>query len=153
MRCPHCAATESRVLESRTLEADTSLRRRRECMACARRFTTYERIEAVPVMVIKRDGSRQAFDPNKIIAGLQRACVRCPVTASQMEEITLRIEQELGKRAIREIPSAEIGGLVLEHLLPISEVAYVRFASVYRHFEGVEDFIRELTQLQRLVRC
>lgn len=150
MRCPHCDANESRVLESRTLDGESSLRRRRECVLCARRFTTYERIETVPLMVVKRDGSRQAFAPNKIISGLMRACVRCPVSASDLEAIAQRIEQDLTKRMIKEIASAEIGEMVLEHLLPRSEVAYVRFASVYRHFEGVEDFISELQKLQHL---
>lgn len=150
MRCPLCNSADSRVLESRLLEEDTCLRRRRECTGCSRRFTTYERVETVPLMVIKRDGSRQAFDPRKLTAGLMRACVKCSVSAHQIEAIAHAIETDLSKRFTREISAAEIGEQVLEHLRELDEVAYVRFASVYRKFSSIDDFIAELKTLQPL---
>lgn len=148
MRCPFCNSAESRVLESRLLEEDTCLRRRRECADCTRRFTTYERIETVPLMVVKRDGSRQGFDAAKLSQGIMRACVKCSVPAVEIERIVLDVESDLSKRFVREVLSTEIGELVLSRLRKLDEVAYVRFASVYRHFSSIEDFIAELTNLR-----
>lgn len=148
MRCPLCNAPESRVLESRLLEDETCLRRRRECSGCSRRFTTYERVELVPLMVVKRDGGREPFDPRKLATGMMRACVKRRISASQIEEMVHEIESELQKRTAREVPSQEIGEMTLLRLRHLDEVAYVRFASVYRNFASIEDFIRELTTLQ-----
>lgn len=148
MRCPLCNSSDSRVLESRQIEDDTCLRRRRECNHCARRFTTYERIETVPLMVVKRDGSREPFNPRKLATGLMRACVKCRVSAAEIEDIVTEIEAELSRRHPREAPSTEIGELTLARLRTLDEVAYVRFASVYRQFSSIEDFVRELTSLQ-----
>ena len=148
MRCPMCNSTDSRVLESRQIESDTCLRRRRECGSCAQRFTTYERVETAPLMVVKKDGSREPFDPRKLATGLMRACVKCHVTVEQIEEIVAEIESALNERHVRMVPSQEIGEMTLLRLRDLDEVAYVRFASVYRHFKGIEDFVRELTDLQ-----
>lgn len=148
MRCPFCHSAESRVLESRLLEEETCLRRRRECADCTRRFTTYERIETVPLMVIKRDGSRQGFDAAKLTQGIMRACVKCSVSANEIERIVLEVEADLSKRFVREVLSTEIGELVLTRLRGLDEVAYVRFASVYRSFSSIEDFIAELSSLR-----
>jgi len=148
MRCPMCNSPDSRVLESRLIEEDTSLRRRRECTHCNRRFTTYERVESVPLMVVKRDGRREVFDPRKLLTGLMRATVKCDVSIAQLEELVADIESELSRRHVREVPSAEIGRMALERLRALDEVAYVRFASVYRHFASIEDFIAELGTLQ-----
>lgn len=147
MRCPFCSSGDSRVIESRLLEGETSLRRRRECMICNRRFTTYERVETIPLMVLKQDGTRQAFDPNKVINGLVRACVKCSVSSEEMTGIAREVEGEIAKRFHREITSREIGDLVLERLKTINEVAYIRFASVYRQFASIEDFILFLKDL------
>jgi transcriptional repressor NrdR len=143
-----CNSPDSRVLESRLIEEDTSLRRRRECTHCNRRFTTYERVESVPLMVVKRDGRREVFDPRKLLTGLMRATVKCDVSIAQLEELVADIESELSRRHVREVPSAEIGRMALERLRALDEVAYVRFASVYRHFASIEDFIAELGTLQ-----
>lgn len=148
MRCPHCTSSDSRVLESRQIEDDTCLRRRRECNGCARRFTTYERVETVPLMIVKRDGSREPFEPRKLATGLMRACVKCRVSAAQIEDIVTEIEAELSRRYPREASAREIGELTLARLKTLDEVAYVRFASVYRQFSSIEDFVRELTTLQ-----
>lgn len=148
MRCPMCTSPDSRVLESRLIEDDTSLRRRRECSSCSRRFTTYERVEIVSLMVIKRDGSREPFDPRKLATGLMRACVKCHVSVAEIEALVAEIEAELHKRHVREVPSKAIGEMILQRLRTLDEVAYVRFASVYRHFTGIDDFVAELVSLQ-----
>jgi transcriptional repressor NrdR len=148
MRCPFCQCTDSRVLESRSAEAGQSIRRRRECLNCDRRFTTYERIEFVPISVIKRDGDRQSFDRSKLIRGITLACEKTGIPGPKIEAIVDEIEAELQQRSPKEVPSSEIGDLVLEHLRTLSEVAYVRFASVYRKFQGFNDFIDTLHQLQ-----
>lgn len=149
MRCPFCHSAESRVLESRLLEEETCLRRRRECAECSRRFTTYERIETVPLMVIKRDGSRQAFDAAKLSQGIMRACVKCSVPAKEIQRLVFDVEADLSKRFVREVLSTEIGELVLARLRDLDEVAYVRFASVYRQFRDVGEFKREIDELQK----
>lgn len=148
MRCPFCQHSDNRVLESRSAEAGQSVRRRRECLKCARRFTTYERIEFVPVTVIKRTGDRESFDRYKLLKGIARACEKTGVTSTQMENVVDEIESELQQRVVREVPSSEIGELVLNHLSLLSEVAYIRFASVYRKFQGIRDFVETLEQLQ-----
>lgn len=148
MRCPFCQHSDNRVLESRSAEGGQSVRRRRECLKCARRFTTYERIEFVPITVIKRDGDRESFDRYKLLKGLARACEKTGVTTPQMERVVDDIESELQQRVVREVPSREIGELVLLHLRGLNEVAYIRFASVYRKFQGIRDFVETLDQLQ-----
>ena len=148
MRCPFCQYTDNRVLESRSAEAGQSVRRRRECLQCERRFTTYERIEFVPVTVIKRDGDRESFDRFKLLRGMVRACEKTEVSSIKLENIVDEIESELQQRAVREVPSSEIGELVLQNLQALSEVAYIRFASVYRKFQGIRDFVDTLDHLQ-----
>lgn len=149
MRCPFCQHTESRVLESRSAEAGHSVRRRRECLNCNRRFTTYERIEYVPVTVIKRDGKRESFDRSKLVRGIVRACEKTGVESGEIEALVDEIEAELQQqRFMREVSSNEIGELVLTHLQGLSEVAYIRFASVYRQFQGILDFVETLKDLQ-----
>ncbi|MCU0545427.1 MAG: transcriptional regulator NrdR [Oscillatoriaceae cyanobacterium Prado104] len=148
MHCPSCQHTNSRVLESRSAESGQSIRRRRECLKCQHRFTTYERIEFVPVGVLKRDGKRESFDRSKLVRGLIRACEKTGLSPAKLETLAEEIEAELQGRSLREIPSSEIGELVLQHLQPLSEVAYVRFASVYRQFRGIRDFVDTLDRLQ-----
>lgn len=148
MQCPFCQHTDSRVLESRSAEAGQSVRRRRECLECNRRFTTYERIEFVPITVLKRDGQRESFDRSKLLRGVVRACEKTGVTSVQIEALIDDIEAEFQQRAAREVTSAEIGEAVLRSLKSLSEVAYVRFASVYRQFQGICDFIDELNSLK-----
>ena len=147
MKCPRCSSKEIRVLESRSAEAGQSVRRRRECMACSYRFTTYERIEFVPIMVTKRDGSRESFNRNKILQGVARACQKTTVTVQQMEDLVESIEERLQLQDTQEISTREIGQMVLAKLQKLNEVAYVRFASVYRQFQGVDDFVHELNQI------
>ncbi|NEQ35719.1 MAG: transcriptional regulator NrdR [Okeania sp. SIO3I5] len=148
MLCPICQHTNSRVLESRSAESDKSIRRRRECMNCQHRFTTYERIEFVTITVIKRDGKKESFDKSKLLRGIIRSCEKTGIEASQLEAIVNEIEVELQGRSQREITSAEIGEIVLSRLSGISEVAYIRFASVYRKFQGIRDFVETLNHLQ-----
>ena len=149
MRCPFCQHTDSRVLESRSAEAGQSVRRRRECLLCNRRFTTYERIEYVPITVIKRDGSRESFDRSKLLRGIVRACEKTGVESGQIENLVDEIEIQLQQQRFRrEVPSNDIGELVLAQLQEVSEVAYIRFASVYRQFQGIRDFVDTLKDLQ-----
>jgi transcriptional repressor NrdR len=147
MKCPRCAKDEIRVLESRSAEGGHSVRRRRECTACGFRFTTYERIEFVPIMVTKRDGSRENFNRNKILQGILRAAQKTAVTVQQAEALVENIEERLQLQDVQEITTLQIGAMVLEGLRELSEVAYLRFASVYRQFQGVGDFVAELKQL------
>ena len=144
MQCPSCQNTDSRVLESRAAEGGRSVRRRRECLNCEFRFTTYERVEMVPITVIKRNGHREIFNRNKLLHGLSRACEKTELTPSKLEAIVDELELSLQQSNSREITSSEIGELVLGHLKGLSEVAYVRFASVYRHFRSVSDFVSTL---------
>jgi transcriptional repressor NrdR len=146
MICPFCQHSSSRVLESRSAEESASIRRRRECLKCARRFTTYERIEFVPLTVIKRSGRRDAFDRSKILRGVTIAVEKSTVTANQVELLVDDVETELQQKAGREVTSTEIGEMVLKRLKVLNEVAYVRFASVYRKFTGIADFVEELQQ-------
>lgn len=147
MRCPYCGFRESKVVDSRPADEGSSIRRRRECLSCEKRFTTYETVESLPMVVIKKDGSRQSFDRNKVMSGLIRACEKRPVSINTLEEIVTEIEQVLQNEMEREVSSAEIGELVMERLKKVDEVAYVRFASVYRQFKDINTFMRELNKL------
>ncbi|HHP7245934.1 MAG TPA: transcriptional regulator NrdR [Elainellaceae cyanobacterium] len=149
MRCPFCQFPDNRVLESRSAESGQSVRRRRECLECKRRFTTYERIEFVPITVIKRNGDRESFDRSKLLRGIARACEKTGVPTVHQENLVDEIEAELQQRSLREVASNEIGELVLHHLQNLNEVAYVRFASVYRQFQGIRDFVDALNHLQQ----
>ena len=146
MICPFCQHSNSRVLESRSAEESASIRRRRECLKCVRRFTTYERIEFVPLTVIKRSGRRDPFDRSKVLRGVTIAVEKSAVTANQVEILVDDVEAELQQKAGREVTSTEIGEMVLKRLKVLNEVAYVRFASVYRKFTGIADFVEELQQ-------
>jgi transcriptional repressor NrdR len=148
MRCPFCQFPDNRVLESRSAESGQSVRRRRECLRCTRRFTTYERIEFVPITVIKRNGDRESFDRSKLLKGIVRACEKTGIPYAQLEGLVDEIEAELQQQAVREVHSHEIGELVLQQLKKLNEVAYIRFASVYKQFKGISDFLEILHQLQ-----
>ena len=147
MKCPYCAHLESKVVDSRPADEGASIRRRRECLSCHKRFTTYETIESLPLMVIKKDGSRQSFDRNKVMGGLIRACEKRPVPYQILEQLVVEIEQFLQNQMEREVSSAQIGELVMERLKKVDEVAYVRFASVYRQFKDINTFMTELNKL------
>ncbi len=147
MKCPYCGFQDSKVVDSRHSEDGLSIRRRRECLDCQRRFTTYETVESLPVIVVKRDSSREAFDRNKILNGMVRACEKRPVPMAELERLTLEIEQILQNSLDREIKSERIGELVMERLKPLDEVAYVRFASVYRQFKDINSFMQELNKI------
>lgn len=147
MKCPYCGYTESKVIDSRPAEEGTTIRRRRECLSCARRFTTYEIMERMPLVVIKRDGSRQAFDKMKVMNGMIRACEKRPVALADLEAVADGIEAELQSSLEREISTTEIGEMVMTKLKNMDEVAYVRFASVYRQFKDINTFMDELTKL------
>ena len=147
MKCPFCGYSDSKVIDSRPAEEGSTIRRRRECLACGKRFTTYEIIERLPLVVIKRDGSRQSFDKVKLINGMVRACEKRPVTLSQLETIADEIEQELQSGLEREIRTVDIGEMVMSRLKNVDEVAYVRFASVYRSFKDINTFMEELSKL------
>ena len=147
MKCPFCGYTESKVIDSRPAVESTTIRRRRECLSCQKRFTTYEIIERLPLVVIKRDGSRQSFDKVKLINGMVRACEKRPVALSQLEEIADEIEQELQSHLEREVSTVDIGEMVMNYIRNVDEVAYVRFASVYRSFKDINTFMEELTKL------
>jgi len=147
MKCPACSYTESKVLDSRPVDDGCAIRRRRECLHCQRRFTTYERLEEIPVVVIKKDGSRQVFDRTKLLNGVVRACEKRPVAFSDMEALVSDVEAAIGALVENEIPTARIGEMVMERLKALDEVAYVRFASVYRRFKDINTFMEELELL------
>ena len=147
MKCPFCGFTDSKVIDSRPAEDGATIRRRRECLGCQKRFTTYEIIERMPLVVIKRDGSRESFDKVKIINGVIRACEKRPVTMTQIEALAADIELELRGRLESEVRSEVIGEMVMARLKDLDEVAYVRFASVYRSFKDINTFMEELTKL------
>ena len=147
MKCPFCGFAESKVIDSRHSEDGQSIRRRRECLSCQKRFTTYEIIETLPLVVIKRDGSRQSFDKSKLINGMVRACDKRKVPLPVLEKIADEIEQELQSALEREITTEQVGEMVMKRLKNIDEVAYVRFASVYRQFKDIDTFMQELTKL------
>jgi len=147
MKCPYCEHSGTKVLDSRPANENKSIRRRRECERCARRFTTFEMIEETPLIVIKKDGRREEFSRDKILRGLLKACEKRPVSVEQLEVIVSEVEKEIRATAKAEVESREIGELVMEQLYPVDEVAYVRFASVYRQFKDINMFMRELTNL------
>lgn len=148
MRCPFCGNSEDRVVDSRELAEGSQIRRRRECFRCGRRFTTYERIEETPALVVKRDGRREPFDRRKVLAGLLRACEKRPVALHELETAVDAVEAVVNRKDEREIRSEEIGRILMEQLRKLDQVAYVRFASVYRRFEDVEQFLVELERLR-----
>lgn len=148
MRCPFCGHVEDRVVDSRELGEGTQVRRRRECLGCGKRFTTYERIEESPTLVIKRDGRREPYSRAKVLAGLVRACEKRPVTLADMEAMADKVDELINRKSSREISSREIGELLMRELRQKDQVAYVRFASVYRRFEDLEEFHRELESLR-----
>ena len=147
MKCPYCDFDTSKVVDSRPIEEGNSIRRRRECENCKKRFTTYEKIEQVNVMVVKKDGAREFFDREKILKGIIRSCEKRPISIKQMENIVTDIEKEIVNMMQREISSEEIGNLVMDRLKDIDEVSYVRFASVYRQFKDVNSFLDELKNI------
>ncbi|RKO67440.1 transcriptional regulator NrdR [Desulfofundulus salinus] len=147
MRCPFCGFSESRVLDSRSAEDGYSIRRRRECAGCARRFTTYERVDELPLVVVKKDGRREVFNRNKLLAGLVKACQKRPVSMVTLEALVDEVERTLRSTAELEVSSRQIGEMIMERLRVLDEVAYVRFASVYREFRDVQEFLREIQRL------
>ena len=147
MRCPFCDHQDDRVVDSRACRDGQAIRRRRECVNCTQRFTTYEYIEHAPLTIIKRDGSREPFDRSKLLEKILLACYKTSVSTDQIEEIVDHIEGELGNLTEKEVPSKQVGELVMDALRGLNEVAYVRFASVYRQFRDKSDFVRELEQL------
>lgn len=147
MKCPFCGYEESKVVDSRPTEESASIRRRRECLSCQKRFTTYETIESVPLVIIKKDGSRQAFNKGKLLNGMVKACEKRPVPLATLENAVAEIEQQLLNSLEKEVSSTVVGEYVMEKLKKIDEVAYVRFASVYRQFADVESFFNELQKL------
>ena len=147
MKCPHCGFQESKVVDSRHSEDGTSIRRRRECLSCQKRFTTYETVESLPIIGVKRDNSRQPFDRNKIMNGMLRACEKRPVSMQDLENAVNEIESLVQNSLEREITTEYIGELVMEKLKALDEVAYVRFASVYRQFKDIHSFMQELNKI------
>ena len=147
MKCPYCGYKESRVVDSRPADEGNSIRRRRECLSCEKRFTTYETMESLPMVVIKKDGSRQTFDRSKILNGMIRACEKRPVPLAELEKLTDEIEQNLQNSLEREVSTEAIGEQVMEKLKGVDQVAYVRFASVYRQFKDIDTFLSELNKL------
>ena len=147
MKCPFCGHPESKVIDSRPADENASIRRRRECLACGKRFTTYETVESLPMVVVKKDGSRQSFDRRKVLGGMIRACEKRPVPLAELEKIAEEIEQDLQNSMEREISTEAIGEKVMERLRNVDQVAYVRFASVYRQFKDIDTFMTELNKL------
>jgi transcriptional repressor NrdR len=147
MRCPQCGDRDTRVVDSRDLDDSATIRRRRECTACATRFTTYERIEAARLVIVKRDGTRQEFDRERLVTGLRKALTRRPVADDAAEVAADRIEAELRAEGMTEVPSSRVGALAMERLRGLDQIAYIRFASVYQSFEDLEDLKREVDSL------
>ena len=148
MKCPFCEFHDSKVIDSRAAEEGNSIRRRRECLQCAKRFTTYEMVEDLPLRVVKKDGRRMAFDRSKILNGLMKACEKRPISLQVLEETADKVEKELRNSMEREIPSRLIGEVLMKHLKNLDHVAYVRFASVYREFTDIDNFMQELEALK-----
>ena len=146
MKCPACGFADSKVIDSRPVEEGNSIRRRRECLACQKRFTTFEIVETVQIIVVKKNGAKELFDRNKLLSGLLKACQKRPVNA---EELATDIENEIQNSLVNEITTTEIGEIVMKHLKARDEVAYVRFASVYREFKDIETFLKELKELKK----
>ena len=147
MKCPYCGYSESKVIDSRPADENSSIRRRRECLSCGKRFTTYETVESLPMVVVKKDGSRQSFDRRKVLGGMIRACEKRPVPLAELEKSAEEIEQDLQNSMEREISTEAIGEKVMERLRNVDQVAYVRFASVYRQFKDIDTFMTELNKL------
>lgn len=147
MRCPFCGFSESKVIDSRPADEGSSIRRRRECLSCTKRFTTYETVESLPMVVVKKDGSRQSFDRRKVLGGMIRACEKRPVPLAELEQIAADIEQDLQNSMEREISTEAVGEKVMDQLKKVDQVAYVRFASVYRQFKDIDTFMSELNKL------
>jgi transcriptional repressor NrdR len=147
LKCPYCSYEESKVVDSRSTEDNMSIRRRRECLNCNKRYTTYEKIEDIPILIIKKDSSREFFDKSKIINGLIKACQKRPVSRMQIEMIANEVEKKISNEMLTEIKSDYIGEMIMESLKNIDEVAYVRFASVYRQFKDVNTFMEEIKKL------
>ena len=149
MKCPYCGVDNDKVIDSRSNNEGFSIRRRRECLACQRRFTTYENVEQTTIKVIKKDGAREPFDSDKIRSGLEKACWKRPVSDAQVRSLIGAVEREVHDRFDSEVPADKIGELIMQHLKHVDQVAYVRFASVYRQFEDVHDFVDELQPMLR----
>ncbi|MDQ3714019.1 MAG: transcriptional regulator NrdR [Acidobacteriota bacterium] len=149
MKCPFCGFLEDKVVDSREAKDGDAIRRRRECLQCSRRFTSYERIDEIPYMVVKKDGKREIFERNKIMAGLLRACEKRPISSSQLESIVDSVEKFVQDSTDRELPTSEMGKIIMRRLKELDKVAYVRFASVYLEFEDVSEFMTELKNLVR----
>ncbi|WP_028548047.1 MULTISPECIES: transcriptional regulator NrdR [unclassified Paenibacillus] len=147
MKCPYCDYNGTKVLDSRSANENKSIRRRRECEKCTKRFTTFEMVEETPLIVIKKDGSREEFSREKMLRGLIRACEKRPVSVDQLDMIVSEVEKQIRNTASTEVDSREIGEIVMEQLYPVDEVAYIRFASVYRQFKDINMFMRELTDI------
>jgi transcriptional repressor NrdR len=147
MKCPYCGHLGDKVVDSRESKEGEVIRRRRECLGCARRFTSYERIDEIPYMVIKKDGSRERFERQKLVAGLLKACEKRPVSVAAIDAVADKVESMLQERPEKEIPTADIGAFVMQELKHLDKVAYVRFASVYRHFRDIGEFMNELKDL------
>lgn len=147
MKCPFCGYEESKVVDSRSTEDENAIRRRRECLKCNKRYTTYEKIEDIPILVIKKDSSRELFDKSKIVGGLIKACEKRPVSRMQIEELADEIEKSISNKMLTEVSSEEIGEMIMDRLKKLDEVAYVRFASVYRRFADINTFIDEIKNL------
>lgn len=149
MRCPFCGVIDSKVIDSRAADEGNSIRRRRECSACVRRFTTYEVVEEIPLMVIKKDGRRERFDRSKLLNGVLRACEKRPVPIDVIEVAVNKVEKNIYSQAVQEVSTRQIGESVMQHLKEIDQVAYVRFASVYRQFADINNFVQELELLKK----
>lgn len=149
MRCPYCGCLEDKVVDSRPTDEGLTIRRRRECVKCAARFTTYEKIETVPLMVVKKDGTRQGYDRNKILGGIVKACEKRPVSMQQIEKLVDGIELQLYNSMKKEVNTEEIGEIIMTELKDLDQVAYVRFASVYRQFKDIDTFMEELTKIMK----
>lgn len=147
MKCPYCRALDSKVIDSRMTKEGNAVRRRRECLSCEHRFTTYERIEEIPLVLVKKDGRRETFDRNKVLAGMQRACEKRNISINSLEDFVDELERELQEMGEKELPSSVVGERVMIKLHELDDVAYVRFASVYREFKDVNDFMLELKDL------
>ena len=147
MKCMYCGCLDNRVLDSRPTEEGSVIRRRRECPECGKRFTTYEKIETSPVMVVKKDGSRQLFEINKVRLGIVKACEKCKVSAEQIEHVVNEIDRQVHSSLEHEVSTTEIGEMIMDKLMQLDQVAYVRFASVYREFKDIDSFMKELSSL------
>lgn len=147
MKCPYCGFKEDKVVDSRATQEESAIRRRRECLKCGKRFTTYEYIEEASLMVVKKDGRREPFDRKKVLAGIMKACEKRPISIEKMEEMVIWLERAIQKKSDREVASTRIGELVMEKLKQLDDVAYVRFASVYRQFKDVGQFMVELKDI------